>query len=108
MMIKSDLYKKLFGLLALCFLMLPSLTQLEHLTKDHEHVQCSDSSLHFHESETTCDLFDFKLNPVAEFAFVKADTPELFFFKKPKFESPFLIYQTPHLSFQLRGPPQLS
>lgn len=86
----------------------PSLLQFEHLFEAHKHDSCKDVSVHFHEKELGCDIYDFHFS---SFSF----SLEISEIKLPQRKNSLVqgIYLAPHiqkthLAFAQRGPPQFS
>lgn len=83
---KPKLY--FFRLLFLGLLFYPTLAQHVHIFDHHDHPVCDDSTLHFHEGDTTCELLDYVSN-------VQAVLPEFSFLSLPEL---FLSEKTLHVS----------
>ncbi len=95
-----------FRLLFLGLLFYPTLAQHVHIFEHHDHPICEESTLHFHEGDTSCELLDYVSNPQAVLpTFSFFSLPELFLLEKilqaPKVFSKVLFTK------QLRAPPVL-
>ena len=54
-----------FRLLLVGLLFYPTLAQHAHIFEHHDHPVCEESTLHFHEGDTTCNLLYYVSNPQA-------------------------------------------
>jgi hypothetical protein len=54
-----------FRFLLVGLLFYPTLAQHAHIFEHHDHPVCEESTLHFHEGDTTCNLLDYVSNPQA-------------------------------------------
>ena len=54
-----------FRLLLVGLLFYPTLAQHAHIFEHHDHPVCEESTLHFHDGDTTCNLLDYVSNPQA-------------------------------------------
>lgn len=82
----------------------PTLAQHVHIFEHHDHPTCEESSLHFHEGDTSCALLNYVSNAQAVLpTFVFSSAPEHIQFE----ESYFIpaVYSKPLFSKTLRGPP---
>jgi len=92
--------------LFLGLLFYPTLAQHVHIFEHHDHPVCEESTLHFHESETTCELLDYVSN-------THAVLPTFSFFSLPEsflFENTLQVtkvFGKVIFSKQLRAPPVL-
>jgi hypothetical protein len=95
-----------FRLLFVGLLFYPTLAQHVHIFEHHEHHTCEDSSIHFHEGETSCELLDYVSNAQAVLPiFSFFSLPESFQLDKIRYVS--AAYSKILLGNYLRGPPLL-
>lgn len=95
-----------FRLLFLGLLFYPTLAQHVHIFEHHDHPVCDDSTLHFHEGDTTCELLDYVSNVQAVLpAFSFFSLPESFLLEKTLLIT--FVYTKVLLTKQLRAPPVL-
>ena len=95
-----------FRLLLVGLLFYPTLAQHAHIFEHHDHPVCEESTFHFHEGDTTCNLLDYVSNPQAVLpSFSFHSLSELFLLEKTlqiqKVFSKVLFVK------QLRAPPVL-
>ena len=106
---KQHISFKIFTLILVASLLLPSAVKLNHAFEDHKHEVCKTNSIdHFHELDLDCEFYKFnKTNQyfitfnhdISEF--VNIDIKQNFSYYN------FLNSHQP-LNFSLRGPPQVS
>jgi len=93
-----------FRLLFLGLLFYPTLAQHVHIFEHHDHPVCEESTLHFHEGETTCELLDYVSNTHAVLpTFSFFSLPESFLTENTLYVS--APYSKTVFSKQKRGPP---
>ena len=95
------------ALLLIIIMLFPSAFQFTHVFEEHEQTDCNEITIHIHEHELECSTCDFNLNQnfypsKQDFQFKvlpiqKKVNKELYNFK----------YSHQHLSYSLRGPPEL-
>lgn len=92
------------GILTLIFLF-PSLLQFEHLFENHEHSACKESSVHFHQKNLDCSIYDFHFSV---FSFLPSASENILT-HIPRYSPLFYvledIYNNPNFHYTLRGPP---
>lgn len=82
----------------------PTLAQHVHIFEHHDHPTCEESSLHFHEGDTSCALLNYVSNAQAVLpTFVFSSAPEHIQFEESFFIT--AVYSKPLFSKTLRGPP---
>jgi len=82
----------------------PTLAQHVHIFEHHDHPTCEESTVHFHESNTTCQLLDYVSNPQAVLPiFSFSSLSESFQLAKTVYVP--AVYSTSLFSKHLRGPP---
>lgn len=95
----------LFLLLAIVF---PSFLQFEHLLEEHHHTICKDSTLHIHEKNTDCKIYDFHFAPFnfEVLTFLPASQKD----SNHRISTSLAheVYCTPSNTLKLRGPPSYS
>jgi hypothetical protein len=89
-------------------LLLPTILKFEHAFEHHQHETCENPQvLHFHEAKFDCDLCDFQLTQTYYLEYLNYDFVEQNIVKKTFSELYNFKYYHQHLSFSLRGPPEL-
>ena len=86
-------------------LLLPYVGSFLHLFEDHEHETCDISTVHFHQVDLDCDIFDYYFTPKIEIS-----NSILYYdftiFNKLNFSiSSRLFFESPINPYLLRGPP---
>ncbi len=102
---KSSLVKTLITTFLTFILLLPYGGSFLHLFEDHDHKTCDISTVHFHEIDFDCDVFDYYFTPKIE---VSNSIPyyNITIFIKLKFSlSSRLNFESLINPFLLRGPP---
>lgn len=92
------------GILTFIFLF-PSLLQFEHLFENHEHPTCKESSVHFHQKNLDCSIYDFHFSIFSFLPHTEEDTLTHIHRYSPIFWTLENIYSNPNLHYTLRGPP---
>ena len=95
-----------FRLLLVGLLFYPTLAQHAHIFEHHDHPVCEESTLHFHEGDTTCNLLYYVSNPQAVLpSFSFHSLPELFLLEKTLQVQK--VFSKVLFAKQLRAPPFL-
>lgn len=106
--LKHSIFFNLVVLVLTTVLLLPTLLKFEHVFEHHTHDVCKNpQTLHFHEGSFNCDLCDFQLTQTYYIDYLNYDIVEPSKVKKTFRELYNFKYYHQHLSFSLRGPPQL-
>ena len=107
MSIPRSVILKLSALLTLLFLSLPSAMGMHHMLQGHDHIDhCENvSSVHIHEQQLDCDLYDVTMDNAVSYAFAKAEliTPPSFNQKPTSIRT--IAAQQLISTTLLRGPP---
>ena len=103
---KQHIIHKVFTLILVASLLLPSAIKLNHAFEDHKHEVCITNSIdHFHELDLDCEFYKF--NSTNQFHFIS--NYNNYFFKLDSESESFsfysLINDNKPLRFSLRGPP---
>ena len=95
-----------FRLLLVGLLFYPTLAQHAHIFEHHDNPVCEESTLHFHEGDTTCNLLDYVSNPQAVLpSFSFHSLSELFLLEKTLQIQK--VFSKVLFAKQLRAPPFL-
>ncbi|WP_033958177.1 hypothetical protein [Psychroserpens jangbogonensis] len=91
--------------IVLC-LVLPSVVKFSHTFSDHEHEVClGENQSHFHEIDSDCDFYKFKINHQTTFSVLKF-IPIQVNDNREVIASKYLFLSSfQKLHFSLRGPP---
>ena len=95
-----------FRLLLVGHLFYPTLAQHAHIFEHHDNPVCEESTLHFHEGDTTCNLLYYVSNPQAVLpSFSFHSLSELFLLEKTLQIQK--VFSKVLFAKQLRAPPVL-
>ena len=95
-----------FRLLLVGHLFYPTLAQHAHIFEHHDNPVCEESTLHFHDGDTTCNLLDYVSNPQAVLpSFSFHSLSELFLLEKTLQIQK--VFSKVLFAKQLRAPPVL-
>ena len=83
---------------------LPTLAVYAHELSHHEHQNCENTAVHFHEYENDCYLDEFIANKIYSFS-VSSYESLVFLFNSEIFETGVLKQKRILLNFLNRGPP---
>ncbi len=102
--------KSLFNFSALLFIiimLLPTIIQFTHVFEEHEQTDCNVVTTHIHKHELECSTCDFNLNQ--NYYSSNQDYQDTFitYQKKVCYKLYNFKYYHQHLSYSLRGPPEL-
>jgi hypothetical protein len=107
---KSNILKNTISIVFIVILSFPTTLQFLHLNENHqEEIECNDSSLHFHQSNSICELCDFHLLSINYdlVRFHVSLSPPISKQNKTKF-SPQQLHHFEITNPLLRGPPVLT
>lgn len=82
----------------------PTLAQHVHIFEHHDHPTCEESTLHFHEGDTSCELLDYLSNAQGVLLTFAFSSPSDYIKVEETFHIPAL-YSKSLYSKSLRGPP---
>ncbi len=70
---KNKIATQFLGVLMTLAMLFPLIVQFEHLFEEHEHIACSKSTSHLHESDFDCNLYDFHISSmdIPSFSYVQ-------------------------------------
>lgn len=102
---RSSLFFTLIPSFLSFVLLLPYGGALIHILEGHEHKTCDITSVHFHQLDIDCDIFDYNFVPKIEFSNHVSDINPLGFNKPKKSKSSGLYFPYSINPYLLRGPP---
>lgn len=88
-------------------ILLPTIVPFLHLLEEHKQSTCYIETSHIHEQEIDCSICDFKLNQNYQLSIQEFQLKSIYFQKKIIIKQYSFNYYHQHLSYSLRGPPEL-
>lgn len=106
--LKQHIAFKIVALAILLAILTPSVVKFFHGFENHKHEVClGEQKAHFHNLDLDCEFHKFKLNNSFTFSFYGVDLFSIENNLKIITSQYRFIANYQHLSFSLRGPPQL-
>lgn len=106
--LKKHIAFKVFAMLVVATLLIPTAAKVAHIFQSHKHVFCTAKhERHIHNYDFDCQFYKFHVNAICTIPEVHFDIPQLFQSKRT-IEAPYVaLNEHQDLHFSLRGPPTL-